>query len=86
MVSSIPRLPAVAKMTGLSRSSIYLRISSGTFPRPVSLELGRWDGGKARSCLAGAPSAEGFGASGSNGTSKAHELISWIEPRPRRDV
>jgi prophage regulatory protein len=37
MASSILRLPAVVKMTGLSRSSIYLRISSGAFPRPVSL-------------------------------------------------
>jgi prophage regulatory protein len=30
-------LPAVKTRTGLSRSTIYLRVSQGTFPRPVSL-------------------------------------------------
>ena len=33
----ILRLPLVRERTGLSRSSIYLRISQGRFPRPVSL-------------------------------------------------
>ena len=33
----ILRLPAVKTRTGLSRSSIYLRISQGKFPTPVSL-------------------------------------------------
>ena len=37
MASRILRLPAVLKLTGLSRSSIYLMISSGNFPRQVSL-------------------------------------------------
>jgi prophage regulatory protein len=37
MVHSILRLPAVKTRTGLSRSTIYLRVSQGTFPRPVSL-------------------------------------------------
>lgn len=37
MVISILRLPAVKKRTGLSRSTIYLRISAGTFPAPISL-------------------------------------------------
>jgi prophage regulatory protein len=37
MADSILRLPAVKIRTGLSRSSIYLRVSQGTFPRPVSL-------------------------------------------------
>jgi prophage regulatory protein len=37
MSQSILRLPAVKARTGLSRSSIYLRISAGTFPKPVSL-------------------------------------------------
>lgn len=40
-VSSVPprilRLPAVRRRTGLSRSSIYLRISQGRFPKPISL-------------------------------------------------
>ena len=34
---SILRLPAVKTITGLSRSTIYMRISQGTFPKPVSL-------------------------------------------------
>ena len=33
----ILRLPLVRERTGLSRSSIYLRISEGRFPRPISL-------------------------------------------------
>jgi prophage regulatory protein len=33
----ILRLPAVKASVGLSRSTIYLRISEGTFPKPVSL-------------------------------------------------
>ena len=33
----ILRLPSVRERTGLSRSSIYLRISQGRFPRPISL-------------------------------------------------
>ncbi len=37
MVISILRLPAVKARTGLSRSTLYLRISNGTFPAPVSL-------------------------------------------------
>ena len=36
-VTSILRLPAVKARTGLSRSTIYLRIAQGTFPKPVSL-------------------------------------------------
>ena len=37
MTHNILRLPAVKTRTGLSRSTIYLRVSQGTFPRPVSL-------------------------------------------------
>ena len=37
MTHKILRLPAVLATTGLSRSSIYLRISQGVFTRPVSL-------------------------------------------------
>lgn len=37
MVTAILRLPAVKTRTGLSRSTIYLRISEGSFPKPVSL-------------------------------------------------
>jgi len=37
MTHAILRLPAVKAVTGLSRSTIYLRIAEGSFPRPVSL-------------------------------------------------
>jgi prophage regulatory protein len=34
---SIERLPAVLNRTGLSRSSIYLKVNKGTFPKPIKL-------------------------------------------------
>jgi prophage regulatory protein len=34
---TILRLPAVKAKTGLSRSTIYLRVAQGTFPKPVGL-------------------------------------------------
>jgi len=37
MANVILRLPTVKARTGLSRSTIYLRVSDGSFPRPVSL-------------------------------------------------
>ena len=37
MATAILRLPAVKARTGLSRSTIYLRVSEDTFPKPVSL-------------------------------------------------
>ena len=37
MTTAILRLPAVKSRTGLSRSTIYLRIKEGTFPTPISL-------------------------------------------------
>jgi prophage regulatory protein len=37
MAYVILRLPAVKTRTGLSRSTIYERISQGTFPKPLSL-------------------------------------------------
>ena len=37
MTHAIQRLPAVKAITGLSRSTIYLRVAEGTFPKPVSL-------------------------------------------------
>ena len=37
MQTTILRLPQVKARTGLSRSTIYLRISEGTCPKPVSL-------------------------------------------------
>ena len=37
MSQRIIRLPEVKEMTGLSRSTIYLRISKGAFPQSISL-------------------------------------------------
>lgn len=37
MIKKIYRLPDVIYMTGLSRSSIYLRISTDEFPKPVKI-------------------------------------------------
>lgn len=37
MVTTILRLPEVKARTGLSRSTLYLRISQSTFPAPISL-------------------------------------------------
>ena len=37
MSYTILRLPKVKERTGLSRSSIYLYISEGRFPEPISL-------------------------------------------------
>tara|TARA_R110000851_G_C13101874_1_gene568645 strand:+ start:9112 stop:9318 length:207 start_codon:yes stop_codon:yes gene_type:complete len=37
MSNKIIRLPAVKEKTGLSRSSIYLRMSKGEFPSSISL-------------------------------------------------
>lgn len=37
LAASILRLPEVKMRTGLPRSTIYLRMSQGTFPMPVSL-------------------------------------------------
>ncbi len=37
MATAILRLPAVKARTGLGRSTIYLRVAEGTFPKPVSL-------------------------------------------------
>ena len=37
MSTTLLRLPAVQAQTGLSRSTIYLRIAAGEFPKQVSL-------------------------------------------------
>ncbi len=37
MANMILRLPAVKTRTGLSRSTIYLRVAEGRFPKPISL-------------------------------------------------
>lgn len=37
MAKTILRLPEVKKRTGLSRSTIYLLVAKGQFPKPISL-------------------------------------------------
>jgi len=37
MTHTILRLPAVKALTGLSRSTIYLKIKEGKFPKNISL-------------------------------------------------
>ncbi len=37
MTNTILRLPAARATIGLSRSTIYLRMAEGTFPKPLSL-------------------------------------------------
>lgn len=37
MIKKIYRLPEVINMTGLSRSSIYLRVSTNEFPKPIKI-------------------------------------------------
>lgn len=37
MANVVLRLPTVKARTGLSRSTIYLRVSKGTFPLPINL-------------------------------------------------
>lgn len=37
MANAILRLPAVKNRTGLARSTIYLRVAQGMFPKPISL-------------------------------------------------
>ena len=37
MIERIYRLPTIIELTGLSRSSIYLAMSKGNFPKPIKL-------------------------------------------------
>ena len=39
-MDSILRLPAVMQKVGLSRSSVYLQVSQGNFPRPLRITKG----------------------------------------------
>jgi prophage regulatory protein len=69
MVTSILRLPAVTARTGLSRSTIYLRISEGSFPKPINLgsravgwlesEVNDWLNQQIAASRSGQPQAEG---------------------------
>ena len=37
MATAVLRLPAVKVRTGLSRSTIYLQVAGGKFPKPIKL-------------------------------------------------
>lgn len=37
MVNKILRLPAVKSLTGLSRSTIYIRVANDSFPKQIDL-------------------------------------------------
>ena len=37
MIKKMYRLPEVMTITGLSRSSIYLRMSTNEFPKPIKI-------------------------------------------------
>lgn len=37
MIKKMYRLPEVITITGLSRSSIYLRMSTNEFPKPIKI-------------------------------------------------
>ena len=37
MQNNLLRQPQVLKITGLSRSSLYLAINGGTFPKPIKI-------------------------------------------------
>lgn len=39
MIKTILRLPTVKAETGISRSTLYLRVSQGLWPKPVRLGL-----------------------------------------------
>ena len=54
MPHTILRLPTVKARTGLSRSTIYHRVSCGTFPAPVPLGAAPWAGSRPR-CTRGSP-------------------------------
>ena len=40
MAECVLRQPVVSARTGLARSTIYLRVAQGTFPRPIRLGPG----------------------------------------------
>jgi prophage regulatory protein len=58
---TILRLPDVKRCTGLSRSTIYLRIAQGTFPKPVSWAGAPWVGWKQRRIEASRSESRGVG-------------------------
>ena len=73
MADNMLRLPAVMARTGLSRSTIYLRIAQGVFPKPVSL------GGRAVGWPASEVSALNAARISSKSTSEIRDLVVRLE-------
>jgi prophage regulatory protein len=73
MTHNILRLPAVRASTGLSRSTIYLRIAQGAFPRPVSL------GGRAVGWPASEVAALNAARISGKTNSEIHDLVVKLE-------
>ena len=86
MTISILRLPDVKSRTGLSRSTIYLRISQNNFPAPISL------GGRAVGWIAGLVNAlptesiRLFELARDGKHDQARELYEWFLPLLRLDT
>jgi prophage regulatory protein len=73
VANTILRLPAVKETVGLSRSSIYLRIADGTFPKPVSL------GGRAVGWPAGEVAALNAARIAGKSDEAVRELVTQLE-------
>jgi prophage regulatory protein len=73
MTHTILRLPAIKASTGLSRSTIYLRIEQGMFTRPVSL------GGRAVGWPSGEVTAVNSARIAGRSNSQIRELVIKLE-------
>jgi prophage regulatory protein len=73
MTHTILRLPGIKTITGLSRSTIYLRIVQGLFPKPVSL------GGRAVGWPASEVAALNAARISGRSNSEVHEMVAKLE-------
>jgi prophage regulatory protein len=81
MTPTILRLPAIKATTGLSRSTIYLRISQGLMPRPISL------GGRAVGLPSHEVSAINLARIAGKSDGEIRELVTQLEnARPHQFV
>ena len=57
--SKLLRLPAVLEVTGLKKSTIYARVKSGTFPKPVKVSSRTiaWHSSEVTRCIEELPRA-----------------------------
>jgi prophage regulatory protein len=73
MTHTILRLPAIKSSTGLSRSTIYLRIAQGFFTKPISL------GGRAVGWPAHEVAALNAARISGKSNSEVRELVTKLE-------